>query len=493
MGKNKLSFIALSIASILSSFHINASENIIIDNNKKTDLAVEMKNGIEHINIEKADEKGISHNYYQKFNVSEKGVVLNNVALKEKKVFMMGKYTKAYSEEAIAKVIINEVTSNEKSLLKGNLRVNGQAAKLIIVNPYGITCDDCSVSNVSNFTLRSRDAVPVSMDAKGWGAAEGMTAKVNQLPDSANQIVIKNISQPIIDGILKFDTDRVKITDSHLLNNMHIDSQYLDIDKSVTASLDQLTIKGIKVNNYGKLTANNVDIDVQDDFINHRNAEFNIAGKDSNKLTESHFKANKLKFDHASFDISNTEIKFDNNEFDSLNSKIGLKNSIVTMNSNKFSNEDDYRKNDQHHIDRKHSYGSISLGNTKLVIKGNEVVNKAAVTGDGRLEINAVSYTGRKNIKIEGEKTTKIGQSIIKKNGLVNIKAKELLDIYGSKIAASNGLIIDTQQLKSKDGDIKIINKNIKPVVHVAELTNVNSNENWKFADSKKIDLRWKN
>lgn len=57
-----------------------------------------------------------------------------------------------------------------------------------------------------------------------------------------------------------------------------------------------------------------------------------------------------------------------------------------------------------------------------------------------------------------------------------------MLDTYGSKIAASNGLIIDTQQLKSKDGDIKIINKNIKPVVNLAEL----ANENSKFADSKK-------
>lgn len=55
MTKHRLSFIALSIAGILSSFHINASENIIIDNNKKKDITLEIKNGIEHINIEKAN------------------------------------------------------------------------------------------------------------------------------------------------------------------------------------------------------------------------------------------------------------------------------------------------------------------------------------------------------------------------------------------------------------------------------------------------------
>lgn len=79
MRPNKLSFIALSIANILYSVHINTSENIIIDNNKKRDLTVEIKNGVEHINIEKLNVDGISHNYYQKLNVSEKGVVLNNV------------------------------------------------------------------------------------------------------------------------------------------------------------------------------------------------------------------------------------------------------------------------------------------------------------------------------------------------------------------------------------------------------------------------------
>lgn len=43
MRKNKLSFIALSITGILSTFYINASENIIIDNNKKEILPLKLK------------------------------------------------------------------------------------------------------------------------------------------------------------------------------------------------------------------------------------------------------------------------------------------------------------------------------------------------------------------------------------------------------------------------------------------------------------------
>ncbi|WGL98241.1 filamentous hemagglutinin N-terminal domain-containing protein [Arsenophonus sp. aPb] len=131
MKRNKLHCIALSVVSIFYSFHVTASQNIIVDNNKKTDLSVEIKNEIEHINIEKADENGISHNYYKKFNVSTKGAVLEN------------------TNEVAAKIIVNEVTSEKKSLLKGELAVNGQPAELIIANPNGIKCVGCWFSGSS--------------------------------------------------------------------------------------------------------------------------------------------------------------------------------------------------------------------------------------------------------------------------------------------------------------------------------------------------------
>ncbi|QBY41492.1 filamentous hemagglutinin N-terminal domain-containing protein [Arsenophonus nasoniae] len=558
MGKNKLGFIALSIASILSSFHTNASENIIIDNSKKRDLAVEIKNGVEHINIEKANEKGISHNYYQKFNVSEKGVVIHNPN---------------YLTNSAAKFIINEVTSNEKSLLNGELRVNGNNAYLMVANPNGIECNGCSFSGTQQQLLVT-GKIKLINNEESTTLPQGDTIeykngdlKINSL--AGGKIVFSNSVKPVHDrGVLTLITNEIVFSDGNLegkilktiIGNNEIKfspknhnsyesyveynfapnqqipanyslirkgkddkmdlyrvAAYPDYDHSVTGHLGQqknspyagfvinekasVKFDGLSITqtgdsrviNRGQLNAKRFYANVDNEIINVRDAKLMIGEKRNDKyenknLHKSFIKSKLLKFDHASFNISNTEIKFDNNEFDSLNSEINLKNSIVNMNSKKFSNEDNYRKNDQHHIDAKHLYGFISLDNTKLVIKGNEVVNKAAVTGDGRLEINAVSYTGRKNIKIEGQKTTKIGQSTIKKNGVVNIKAKELLDTYGSKMAASNGLIIDTQQLKSKDGDIKIINKNIKPVVHLAEL----ANENWKFADSKKIELRWK-
>lgn len=125
MRKNKLIFIALSIASIFDYFHVTANENIIVDDKLKTDLTVEIKDGTEHIHIEKANENDISHNYYQKFNISKKGAFLEN------------------TNDLAAKIIVNEVTSAEKSLLRRKLTVNDIAAELIIANPNGIKYNGC--------------------------------------------------------------------------------------------------------------------------------------------------------------------------------------------------------------------------------------------------------------------------------------------------------------------------------------------------------------
>ncbi|WP_119711694.1 hypothetical protein [Arsenophonus endosymbiont of Aleurodicus floccissimus] len=102
--------------------------------------------------------------------------------------------------------------------------------------------------------------------------------------------------------------------------------------------------------------------------------------------------------------------------------------------------------------------------------------------GDGRLEMNTDSLKNRGIIKVEG------------KNVLIKIKVNEVLDTYGNNIAASNGLIIDAQQLKVKDGNIKIINKNknIKPVVSATELIDITPDEQLKFVNSNKVDFNCK-
>lgn len=56
----------------------------------------------------------------------------------------------------------------------------------MVINPYGIECDGCSTSGVSEFTLRSRALSDNLMDVQGHGAANGNIFMMNELPSSAN-------------------------------------------------------------------------------------------------------------------------------------------------------------------------------------------------------------------------------------------------------------------------------------------------------------------
>ncbi|MDR5609765.1 MULTISPECIES: filamentous hemagglutinin N-terminal domain-containing protein [unclassified Arsenophonus] len=206
MKKHRLSFIALSIATILSSFHINASENIIIDNNKKKDITLEIKNGIEHINIEKANENGISHNYYQKFNVSEKGAIINNPT---------------YLANSAAKFIINEVTSNEKSSLKGELRVKGDDAYLMIANPNGIECNGCSFSGTKQQLLVTGKVKLINNEESSTLPQGGKIhykdgdLKINV--SAEGKIIFKNNIKSVHDeGLLTLISNEIAMSDGNL-------------------------------------------------------------------------------------------------------------------------------------------------------------------------------------------------------------------------------------------------------------------------------------
>ncbi len=114
-------------------------------------------NGVPVVNIAAPSASGLSHNTFTAYNVGSNGIILNNGNSSEShRLSQLGGYVAANANlgsGAQASVILNEVTSNNRSTLAGYTEVLGGTASVIIANPFGITCAGCGFINTSRASL----------------------------------------------------------------------------------------------------------------------------------------------------------------------------------------------------------------------------------------------------------------------------------------------------------------------------------------------------
>jgi filamentous hemagglutinin family protein len=112
-------------------------------------------NGTTVVNISTPNAAGLSHNYYQQYNVNSSGLVLNNDTTSTLTVQsqLAGQLFANLNLGVPAKVILNEVVGNNRSTLAGFTEVAGNKADVIVANPYGITCSGCGFINTDRVTL----------------------------------------------------------------------------------------------------------------------------------------------------------------------------------------------------------------------------------------------------------------------------------------------------------------------------------------------------
>ncbi|TBR43814.1 filamentous hemagglutinin N-terminal domain-containing protein [Marinomonas agarivorans] len=116
-------------------------------------------NGVTVIKINKASAGGVSRNSYERFNVDSKGVIFNN-ATKITKTDLAGYIDgNARLGGRAAKVILNEVLGNDRSMLNGYMEIAGQKAQLVIANRRGITCNGCGFINTTRGVLTTGEAI----------------------------------------------------------------------------------------------------------------------------------------------------------------------------------------------------------------------------------------------------------------------------------------------------------------------------------------------
>ncbi|WP_240326529.1 filamentous hemagglutinin N-terminal domain-containing protein, partial [Pseudomonas syringae] len=122
-------------------------------------------NGVPIVNIAAPNASGLSHNQYQQFNVDSQGVILNNSTNQTQSTQLGGIIVgNANLRGMAASTILNEVVGANASQLKGYTEVAGQAARVIVANPYGISCNGCGFINTPQVTLTTGKPV---LDANG--------------------------------------------------------------------------------------------------------------------------------------------------------------------------------------------------------------------------------------------------------------------------------------------------------------------------------------
>ncbi|MFS8116159.1 filamentous hemagglutinin N-terminal domain-containing protein, partial [Rhizobium jaguaris] len=112
-------------------------------------------NGVPLVDIVTPNAAGLSHNKYDNFNVGTQGLILNNFK-GEQGTSNLGGVTPGnpnLNASNPASVILNEVTSGNRSALNGPTEVFGGRADVIIANPNGITCAGCGFIDTPHATL----------------------------------------------------------------------------------------------------------------------------------------------------------------------------------------------------------------------------------------------------------------------------------------------------------------------------------------------------
>ena len=180
--------IAFLLALLLTVNPLFAAAGAILADGRSQQI--QAQNGVPIVNIAAPSSGGVSHNRYKQFNVDEHGLILNNSRdIVGTELGGMIDANPNLNNGKSAGLIINEVVEVSRSLLNGYTEVAGQAADVVVANPYGITCDGCGFINTPRVTLTTGRPV---MDG---GVLKGLSVNGGDVSIQGQGLNADNISQ----------------------------------------------------------------------------------------------------------------------------------------------------------------------------------------------------------------------------------------------------------------------------------------------------------
>ncbi len=206
-------------------------------------------NGVPIINIATPSSKGVSHNKFQRFDVDQKGLILNNAGNITNT--QLAGYIDAnpnLQNGSSANLIINEVLGPDRSMLNGYTEVAGQAAGIVVANPNGISCNGCGFINTPRVSLAT--GKPTIQN----GELTGLTVNGGDIITEGEGLNAGNISQfDIITRAVKVNADLHArdlnlILGSNQVNYASLEATAIHPDSDVEFALDSSVLGGMYTN-----------------------------------------------------------------------------------------------------------------------------------------------------------------------------------------------------------------------------------------------------
>ncbi|NML35524.1 two-partner secretion domain-containing protein, partial [Paraburkholderia antibiotica] len=140
---------------VLAGFAPALADAQIVPSGAHAPNVINTANGLPQVNITKPSGAGVSLNTYSQFDVSKQGAILNNSPVNTN-TQLAGQISgnPNFGSNDAAKIIVNQVNSNNPSQLRGYVEVAGQkAAAVVIANSSGLVVDGGGFINTSKGIL----------------------------------------------------------------------------------------------------------------------------------------------------------------------------------------------------------------------------------------------------------------------------------------------------------------------------------------------------
>ena len=372
-------------------------------------LVQETASGIPLVNIAAPSAGGVSRNDYERFNVPEKGAVLNNsytLSKTELAGFVQGNANMAGGP---AKIILNQVTSGHPTTMNGFLEVAGTKADVVIANPNGITVNGGGFINTGRAILTtgkpeySRDNqwkdIRVSNDAMIVIDGKGLNG------EKADAIELYTRAAKIL-GQIKAET--LQVTTG---------ANVIDAKSGTVAAIEGSGVKpqvAIDAADFGAMNAGRIFFVL---------TEENIPAQ-----LQSAIEAQDLVIDSKG-NLYHTGI---------IHTKDG-----ATIRAKDILNK-----------------GTIASGGHLSLTSEGTLTNAKTIGAEGHAEIHAGDVVNQSVIASEGhlaissDRTITNENSRILANGDVTLAAKTLMDNQNGTIAAGGNLDVKTAELNNEQGNV---------------------------------------